>query len=281
MAVLASQVRLEERLLLAALDRRGAAYEQVDPRRLRAVLGARATQGWGTVLNREISHTRAVYAARTLEAMGCVVVNSAAATDVCGDKWRTSLALHAAGVPTPRTALALTPDAALTAVEDMGYPAVIKPLVGSWGRLVTLVPDRHTAETVLEYVAALPSPQSHVVYVQECVPGLDRDLRVIVIGGEVVGATYRRASGWRANVARGARSEPCPVTPDLAGLALAAAAAAGADIAGVDLVEGRDGGLQVLEVNHRVEFGGFQAAHGGRVDVAGRVADHLLSRVAA
>ncbi|MEV0681644.1 RimK family alpha-L-glutamate ligase [Actinosynnema sp. NPDC050436] len=276
-AVLASQVRLEERLLLAALSRRGVAHVQVDTRRLRSVLGERVPERWGVVLNREIGHTRAVYAASALEAMGRSVVNSAAATEVCGDKWRTSVALSAAGVPTPRTALALTPEAALDAMEDIGYPAVIKPLVGSWGRLVSLIPDRHTATTVLEHVAALPGPRSHVVYVQECVPDLARDLRVVVVGGEVVGATYRRSSGWRTNVARGAVSEPCPVTTELTKAALAATTAVAADIAGVDLVEGADGELLVLEVNHRVEFAGFHAAHEGRLDVADRVVEHLVT----
>ncbi|GAB2793997.1 RimK family alpha-L-glutamate ligase [Amycolatopsis magusensis] len=276
-AVLTSRVHVEERLIFAAFARRGLDCVQVDPRRLPLWLGASAPD-WSAVLNREISHTRASYAALTLEAMGSTVVNSAASTELCGDKWRTSLALFAAGVPTPRTALALTPEAALVTLDEMGYPAVIKPLVGSWGRLVTLVPDRQTAATVLEYVAALPSPRSHVVYAQRFVRKADRDLRVIVVGGEVLGATYRRGDGWRTNVKRGAASEPCAVTPELAELAAAAAGCVGVDIAGVDLVECPNEGLLVLEVNHRVEFASFQAAQGERVDVADRMVDHLLLR---
>ncbi len=263
---------------MAALDRHRVRYTQVDTRRLRVPLHDR--RRWDVVLNREISQTRAGYAANALETAGTMVLNSAAATDVCGDKWRTSVALREHGLPTPRTSVALTPSAALDALEELGYPAVLKPLVGSWGRLVTLLPDRRTAETVLEYVAALPGSHSQVVYTQEFVAGPSRDLRVVVVGQEVLGAAARHADGWRANAATGAVSTRCPLTPELAEVAAGAARAVGADIAGVDLLEDRDGRLLVLEVNHRVEFGAFQSAHGDRVDVAGRIVAHLLARAA-
>jgi [lysine-biosynthesis-protein LysW]---L-2-aminoadipate ligase len=207
-------------------------------------------------------------------------VNTSAATRISGDKWLTSVALRRAGLPTPRTALAMTSEAALAALDEIGYPAVIKPLVGSWGRLVTAVADRAMAEAVLEHVAALPSPQSHVVYLQELVRKADRDLRVIVVGGEALGATYRRGAQWRTNVARGAHSERCTLGGDFDKLAVAAADAVGTDIAGVDLLEDRDGCVTVLEVNDRVEFRGFQQAHGSTVDVAGAIVDHLVARLA-
>ncbi|HEX8008754.1 MAG TPA: RimK family alpha-L-glutamate ligase, partial [Trebonia sp.] len=214
---MASRIRAEEKRIFAALDRRAVRYVHIDSRTLWCF--SHATAPSQVILNREIGHTRALYAARTLEALGSVVVNSAAATEVCGDKWRTSLALEAAGLPTPRTAVALTPGAALQALDAIGYPAVIKPLVGSWGRLVAPLPDPQAAATVLEYVQALPSPQSHIVYVQEMVRKPGRDIRAVVIGGEVLGATYRRHQAWRTNVARGAVTEYCPLTPELAKLA--------------------------------------------------------------
>ncbi|MFI5836661.1 RimK family alpha-L-glutamate ligase [Micromonospora sp. NPDC051300] len=279
-ALLASTIRVEEKQIMAALSRRDLAYTRVDPRRLRF-----NTDGPGPpysfALNREISQTRAEYAAEALEACGVVGVNSAAAVGTCGDKWRTSLALRARGLPTPRTALALTPQAALDALDELGYPAVIKPLVGSWGRLVGRLTCRDAAETVLEHVAALPSPRSHVVYLQEQITTVRRDLRVIVVGDQAVGVTWRRAEGWRANVATGANSVRCLLTAPISELAVAATEAVGAEIAGVDLLEDRAGDLYVLEVNHRVEFAGFQAAHGDRVDVAERIADYLGRRAGA
>lgn len=274
--VLASRVRLDEKRIAAALDRRGVPYEFLDSRTYWRELGA-GRPAWSAVLNREIGQTRAGYAARLLETAGVPVVNDAASTELCGDKWRTSEALCRAGLPTPRTALALTPEAALDAAAALGYPVVIKPLVGSWGRLVTALPDATAAEAVLEYVAALPHPQSHVVYVQELVTTPRRDIRAIVVGAELVGAVYRLAAGWRTNVARGAVTEPCQDTPELHDLAVAAAAAVGASIAGVDVLEHPDGRLLALEVNSGVEFSGFQQAMGDRADVAGRIVDHVLA----
>lgn len=276
-AVLAGRVGADEKRLFDAFERRNVPYEQVDPRRL-WFPARQEGPPWRLALNREIGQVRAVYAARSLAAAGVDVVNSAGATEVCGDKWLTTLALEAAGVPTPRTALGLTPQAALDALDAVGYPAVIKPLVGSWGRLVVELPDRAAAEGVLQYAGALPGPQSHLGYVQERIDKPDRDIRVIVVGGQVVGAVYRVGEALRTNVALGGRALPCPVTPEIEKLSLASAAAVGADIAGVDLVEDRDGRLFVLEVNHRVEFSGFQAALGDRVSVADRVLDHLLER---
>ncbi|MFY1636536.1 lysine biosynthesis protein LysX [Solwaraspora sp. WMMB335] len=276
-AVLASRVGVDEKQLFDALDRRAVAFDHIDTRKLWFGVGERDNAG-DLVLNREIGQVRAAYAARALTAAGAHVVNSADATELCGDKWRTTMALWAAGIPTPRTALGLTPKAALAALDEIGYPALIKPLVGSWGRLVTKLADRANAEGVLEYVAALPGPQSHLGYVQEFVDKPGRDIRVIVVGGEPLGAVYRTGELWRTNVALGARTEPCEVTPEIDKLSIDAAAAVGADIAGVDLIEDRDGRLLVLEVNHRVEFTGFQAALAGRVDVADRIVEHLLER---
>jgi [lysine-biosynthesis-protein LysW]---L-2-aminoadipate ligase len=277
-AVLASRVRTEEKRILAALRRRNVRHEHVDCRRLWGRLGA--PRPWPVVLNREIGQARAVYAARMLESGGARVLNSALATEICGDKWRCSQALADAGLPVPRTALGLTPEAALDALDAVGYPAVIKPLTGSWGRLVTRVADREAAAAVLEHVAALPSPQSHLGYVQEWVASPGRDIRVIVIGGNAVAAAYRLGREWRSNVARGAASVPCPLTEELAKLAIGAAVAVRADIAGVDLIEDGGGRVLVLEVNHGVEFAGLQQAAGAKPDIAEEIVDHLLARAA-
>ena len=276
--LLASRVRREEKAIVAAAQRRGATAKCLDPRQL--VLHAdRRWPGDVPVLNREIGQVRAAYAAAAVAAAGGRVITTAAATRVCGDKWLTTDALRAGGVPTPRAALALTTDAGLAALDHIGYPAVIKPLVGSWGRLIARVDGPAAATTVLEHRAALPSPQAHLVYVQEEVTGSVRDLRVIVVGGQAIGATWRRGGDWRANVARGAASQATPVTAELGRLAADAAAAVGAEICGVDLLEDPDGRLTVLEVNDRVEFAGFQQAHGNQVDVADRIVAHLLRGV--
>lgn len=272
-AVIASRVRREERAVFEALERRGVPYDHVDPRGLHQAAGAPVP--WRLVLNREIAQVRALYAALALEGGGARVVNSASATQTCGDKWRTALALEAAGLRTPRTALALTPDAARAAAASTGFPAVLKPLSSSWGRRVALVRDAAEAESLMEYCAAIPGPHAHVLCVQEHVDKPDRDIRVVVVGGRPLGATYRLGDGWRTNVAIGARPVPCPLTEEIAKLAVEAAAATGAEIAGVDILEDPDGDLYVLEVNSGVEFTGFVSALGA--DVAGAIADHLIT----
>ncbi|MEQ4304361.1 RimK family alpha-L-glutamate ligase [Plantactinospora sp. B6F1] len=278
--LLAARIRAEERDILTALRRRGIEAAPVDAAALYFPIDG-VPAPWSLVLNREISLTRAVYAARCLEAWGILVVNTAATAATCGDKWLTSLALDERSLPTARTALALTPAAALAALDEIGYPAVIKPLVGSWGRLVSLLPDRATAVTVLDYVAALPAPLARLVYVQQFIADAKRDLRVVVVGDQALGVTWRQAQGWRANVATGATSVRCALTSDVAELSVAAAEAVGAEIAGVDLIEDAAGELRIIEVNHRVEFAGFQAAHADRVNVAECIADHLMRQVGA
>jgi [lysine-biosynthesis-protein LysW]--L-2-aminoadipate ligase len=275
--MLASGIRPDEKRLLTAMNRRGICCEVTDTRALWSTAGGKATR-WRGVLNREISQVRALYAARTLESLGIPVLNSATAIAACGDKWQATLALAAANVPVPRTALGLTPQAALDALEEIGYPALLKPLVGSQGRLIVELRDRAMAEDVFEYVKALPGPQSHLAYVQELVAKPARDIRALVVGGELVGAAYRVSADMRTNVARGARTHRCPETAEIR--QLAAAAAVSADIAAVDLVEDTTGEILVIEVNHRAEFSGLQLALGDRIDVAGRIVDYLAARAA-
>lgn len=279
-AVVASRVRADEKRIFAALKRREISFVHLDGRSMRMRDQADGS-GFSAVLNRELSLSRSVHVARTFEAWGTQVLNPAQAIEVCANKWRTTLALREHGVPTPAAGLALTPEAALSLMQEMGFPVVVKPVTGSWGRLVTPVHTRQVAELVMEYLTALPSPESHLVYVQELVAKPDRDIRVVVIGGRAVGAIYRIGPQWRTNIAQGAQAQVCPLTSQIAALAVAAADATGACIAGVDLVEYSDGQLSVLEVNHGVEFCGFQSAHGDTVDLADEMVDFLLQRARA
>ncbi len=276
LALLLSRARYEERQIMAALERHGVAYEQVDTRTLH---GGLADRRWPVVLDREIGSVRARYAAWTLEAEGSRVLNSAATIDLCSDKWRTSLALRSAGVATPRTMLALTPEATLAALDELGYPAVIKPVSGSWGRLVSKLENRTEASTVLEYIGALTGPQAHLGYVQSFVPSNNRNIRVIVINGEALGASYQLSDGWRTNIAWGGECVRCELSTELVKLAISAAEAVGAELAGVDIIEDPDGRHWVLEVNGGVEFTGFNKAH-PELDVADYIVDYVKSVLA-
>lgn len=277
--VLCSRIRVEERLLLEELARRDVDVERIDD----ATLSLRLDRvddpvPWDVVFDRSISFGRAVYGLRALEARGVRCVNRADVVALCGDKAHAHLALARAGVPTPRTTIAFTPDGALAALEEMGYPAVIKPVVGSWGRLIARVNDRDAAEAVLEDRATLGGWQHQVFYLQEFVEKPGRDIRAFVIDGEPIAAIYRTSAHWITNTARGAETSACPVDGDVGRLAVLAARAVGGGVLAVDLVEGRDGELSVIEVNHTMEFRNSIAPTG--VDIPARMVDWVVAREA-
>ncbi|NLE77126.1 MAG: lysine biosynthesis protein LysX [Chloroflexi bacterium] len=270
-----SRLRVEEKALANALEARGVSVERVDVREQAFTLAAPALEGCDLFLVRCISHTQALYAARVVESWGRPVVNSSAAIQTCGDKLLTTLALLDAGLPTPETRLAFSPESALAAIEEMGYPVVLKPPHGSWGRLLARVTNRDAAEALLEHKATLGGVLHSAFYIQQYVAKPQRDIRVLVTGDEVIAAVYRHSDHWITNTALGGETSRCPLTPAIADLSLAAARAVGGGILAVDLLEAADGQLLVNEVNHTPEFHGAMTA--AEVDIAGCMADHLLS----
>ncbi len=265
-------VRPEEKGILAAAESRGIRVERFDDRVVTFGLDAPPSLP-DVVLNRSVSHTRAVYATRCFAHYGVTTVNAPEVVELAGDKILSSLKFRERGIPVPRTEVALSPEAAMAAIEKVGYPAVLKPAIGSWGRLMAKVDDAEEAEQILEHKAALHSPIHSVFYVQEYLPKPDRDIRAFVIGSQVVAAMYRKSTAWRTNSARGANAEPAPVSPELSELALRAADAVGGGVLAVDLLESPRG-LLVLEVNPTPEFKTLTAATG--VDIAGRIVDYTV-----
>jgi len=227
----------------------------------------------GGVVDRCLSYRRGFAQLRVLADRGVTTVNRIDVVENCGDKLRTSSLLQAAGVPTPETRVASTPQAALQAIEELGYPVVLKPTVGSWGRLIARLNDRDAAEAVIEHKTTLGSYQHSILYLQRYVDKPERDIRAFVAGGETLCAIYRRAPHWVTNTARGASTANCPVTPELASLCQRAAAAVGGGLVAVDLVEDRHRGLLVLEVNHTMEFRNSIEPTG--VDIPARMIDYV------
>jgi [lysine-biosynthesis-protein LysW]---L-2-aminoadipate ligase len=265
-------VRPEEKAILAAAEARGVAVTRIDDADVTFGLDGPDVRA-DVVLNRSVSHTRSLYATRCFAHAGIPTVNPPDVVEVAGDKVLSSLRLAERGIPTPRTVVALSPEAALKAIDRIGYPAVLKPAVGSWGRLMAKVSSPEEAEQILEHKSALPSPVHSVFYVQEYVQKPDRDLRVFVVGDRVLAGMYRMASDWRTNAARGATTEPARMTAELSELALRAASAMGGGVLAVDLMESPKG-LVVHEVNPTPEFKALAAATG--VDVAGPIVDHAV-----
>ena len=264
-------IRPEEKWILAAAEERQIRVERLHDEAVTFPLVRNGFEA-DLVLNRSVSHSRSLYALRFFEHYGVPTVNRYEVVALCGDKVLSSLRLEEAGVPTPRTVVALTPEAALKALDEIGYPAVLKPPIGSWGRLMAKVDDPEEAEQIIEHKSALGSPNHSIFYVQEYVAKPERDLRVLVVGDEIVAAMYRHSKDWRTNAARGAVSEAMSPTPEMRELVLRAAAAVGGGVLAVDLMESPEG-LVVHEVNPTPEFRALTAATG--IDVAGKVVDYV------
>jgi [lysine-biosynthesis-protein LysW]---L-2-aminoadipate ligase len=273
--VLYSRVRVEEKWIFASMEQRGLDYERLDDRRVFFDLeDPRPWQQFDAVLERSISYSNGLYAMRILNSWGIPTVNSASVAEACGDKLITSAALSKAGVPQPRNRVAFTPESALEAIESLGYPVVIKPVVGSWGRLLAKINDRDAAEALLEHKAVLGSVQHNIIYVQEYVHKPGRDIRAFVVGDRTITAIYRKSPHWITNTARGGEGEICQVTPELEEICQQASRAVGGGVLAVDLIEHPHRGLLVNEINHTMEFHTTQPMTG--IDIAGMIVDYLI-----
>ena len=204
------------------------------------------------LFERSISYSRGLYISRMFEAHGIPVVNSSLVAERCGDKYITSQILARNGIPTPRVLMAFEEESALQAIEAIGYPCVLKPVVGSWGRLLAKVENREMAEALIEHKASL-GVQHQVFYIQQYINKPGRDIRAFVVGEEVICAIYRSSENWITNTARGGVATNCPVTDEIAEICQQAARAVGGGLLALDLFE-TENGLTVNEINHTMEF---------------------------
>ena len=277
--ILCSRVRVEEKLLFAAFEALGVPVQRFDEREIAAQVGEFAPDV-DVILERSVSTSAGLIAVQLYEAAGVRTINSYATGSVCADKIRTTLALAQAGVPQPRTEIALSPEAALAAIERLGYPVVLKPPVGSWGRLLAKINDRDAAEAIVEHKEVLGGVNHHAYYIQEYIEKPARDIRAFVVGTEPICAIYRGSAHWITNTARGGQAANCPVTDEIADLcrrsALAVSGRAGGVLA-IDLMEDPRRGLLVCEVNHTMEFRNSIDTTG--VNIPERIARYALQTV--
>lgn len=278
--VLCSRIRVEEKLLFEAMRARGIDYDKIDDREvvfnLNGVLSP--AHGFDVILERSVNHSRALYALKIFHDWGVKTINSADVARICGDKFLTTQALLQHKVPTPRTALAFTPESALVAIEQMGYPVVLKPCVGSWGRLIAKINDRQAAEALLEHKQILGSYHHSIYYIQEYIAKPGRDIRSFVVGDETIAAIYRTSSHWITNTALGGKASNCPITPEIDALSRAAAQAVGGGMLAIDLLEAPDG-LLVNEVNYTMEFRNSIDTTG--VDIPNKMIDYVIREATA
>ncbi len=273
--MLQSRVRVEEKLLAEELSRRGVELVRFDDRGFTLDLAAPDERftSCDVILERCINHLRALYTLRVLNDWGIPTVNMYDVAQICGDKMLTTSALIRAGVPTPRTMIAYTEESGIAAIEEMGYPVVLKPAVGSWGRLLSRVNDRDAAEALLEHKLTLGSFHHGAFYIQEFIEKKGRDIRTFVVDGETICGIYRTSDHWITNTARGAQASNCPITPELDDLSRRAAEAVGGGVVAIDLFE-TDRGIMVNEVNYTMEF--RNSIHTTGVDIPARIVDYVI-----
>jgi [lysine-biosynthesis-protein LysW]--L-2-aminoadipate ligase len=281
--VIITHVRPEEKLLISAFQARGVEPDIIADSTINIDITAGAEQlapsgipwrDYDVIVERSVSTSRGLYTLAILESWGVNAINNYQTASTCADKLRTTIALTRAGVAQPAARVAFDPDSTIQAIENLGYPAVLKPVTGSWGRLLAKVNDQESAEAIIEHRQTLGDYNHHVYYVQEYVAKPGRDIRAFVVGNRTICAIYRDSPHWITNTARGGKASNCPVTPELDDICQRAAQAIGGGVVAIDVLEDPDRGFLVNEVNHTMEFRNSSAPTG--VDIAAEVVSFAL-----
>ena len=271
LAMVYSLIRKDEKMLIEAASRLNIKLDKVRIQDLTfSVHGAQID--YDSVLERCISHLQALYVLRFLNSYGVKTVNAYEVAQVCGDKILTSLLFTKHNVPTPKTYVAFDQETAFKIIEEMGYPVVMKPVYGSWGRLLAKIDNRSAAEAILEHKAVLGRYLHTVFYIQEYVEKPQRDIRAFVVGDETICAVYRESKHWITNTALGGTVSNCPITDELNDICLHAADSVGGGVIAVDVMES-DNGLTVCEANYTMEFKNSVEPTG--VDIPGKIIQYL------
>ncbi len=276
-AILYDRIRWEEKQLHIKAKEKGIKLDLVDAKELVLALPNGGSPHTEVVLQRCVSHSKGTHAAEYLESQGTLVINSSSSGRLCSDKLSASLALTKAGIPHPKTFVAFSKETALHAADELGFPVVLKPLNGSWGREIALLSDARSLKSYLELRENSSEPEDHIFYLQEYVQNPGRDIRCVCIGNEIVASIYRYAppDDWRSNVALGGEAKPCHLEAEQEELVLRAVETVRGELVGVDALES-DQGFLIHEVNSNVEFRG--ATSGSGVDIAGSILDYVSQK---
>src|SRR5512133_2698193 len=227
------------------------------------------------LFERSVSYSRGLYISRIFTANHVPVVNDPLVAERCGDKYVTSQLLVNEGIPTPRVLMAFSEESALAACDAMGYPCVLKPVVGSWGRLLAKVENRASAEAIIEHKSVLGGVSHSIFYIQEYINKPGRDIRAFVVGEEPIAAIYRTSPNWITNTARGGVATNCPLTDEIKDLCRRTAHAVGGGLLAIDLFESPTG-MSVNEVNHTMEFRNSITTTG--VNIPALMVDYVISK---
>jgi len=253
--LLYDNIRWEEKAIYEAARKKGIEIKNINCKDLILDLNNSSEYLDQTILQRSVSYFKSLHSTAALEGLGAKVINPLDTAIVCGNKLFTHMKLKTAGIKTPKVITAFSAESALNALNKFGYPTIIKPTIGSWGRLIALLRDSDAAKAVIEDREHM-FPLYQIYYLEEFVDRPPRDIRAIVVGESVVAAIYRYSErdSWKTNMALGGRAEACPITKELEDICLKSTKIVGGKIVGVDLMESNRDGLVVHEVNNTTEF---------------------------
>ena len=254
LSILYDTIRWEEKALFDAAKKKNIDAKMVDCKGLSVNLDS-SKEEFGTVIQRCVSYYRSLHSTAALEGKGINVINSLNTSILAGNKLFTHMLLVKNNIPTPFSAVAFSEEAAIEFLDKQGYPMVLKPTVGSWGRMIALLKDRDAAEGIMETREKM-YPIYQVYYLEEFVNRPPRDIRAIMVGDKVVAAIYRYSGDgqWKTNMALGGKAEPMKVTKELEDICIKAKNAVQGQIVGIDLMESKEKGLVVHEVNNTTEY---------------------------
>ena len=274
LGILHSTIRADEKFILEAAKKHNVEVNLVDIRN--EIFNPDTYKpNYRIALERSVSTVKGTYAVNFLESLGVKVINNSSVSNICQDKFITSLVLKKFGVPVPPFALTFSYAQALAAVDDLGgFPVVLKPNLGSWGRLLAKINDSDSLEALIEHKETLGSPHQKAYYIQKFIPKPDRDIRAFLIDGNTICAIYRESQHWITNTARGAKASNCPVTEEIRNICKMASDAVGGGILSVDLLE-TPSGLMVNEVNHTMEFKNSESPTG--VSISEEIIKYCIS----
>ena len=276
LSILYDTIRWEEKALFDAAKEKGIEVKMVDCKNLSINLD-KSKEEYGTVIQRCVSYYRSLHSTAALEGKGVNIINSLNTSIFAGNKLFTHMLLLKKGIPTPFSAVAFSQESALDLLDKKGYPMVIKPTVGSWGRMIAMLKDKESAEAIIESRESM-YPIYQVYYLEEFVNRPPRDIRAIVVGDRVIAAIYRYSGEdqWKTNMALGGRAEELKVTKELEDICIKAKEAVQGQIVGVDLMESKENGLVVHEVNNTTEYKNTVRVTG--VNIPAMMIDYAMSQ---
>jgi [lysine-biosynthesis-protein LysW]---L-2-aminoadipate ligase len=275
--ILFDNIRWEEKSIIESARKNNIDLKAIDCKELILFLNYENKDFKNSIiLQRCVSYFKSMHSTSALEGLGAKMINSLYTSVMCGNKLFSHMELQKQGIVTPNAICSFSTSSAIEGVNQFGYPVVIKPTVGSWGRLIGLLNDEDAIKTVLEDREHM-FPLYHINYFEEFVKRPPRDIRAIVVGDKVVAAIYRYSGNreWKTNMALGGHAEICPITKELEDICLKSAKIFKGEIVGVDLMESNNDGLLVHEVNNTTEFKNTVRVTG--IDIPSLIVDYMVN----